>query len=161
MGDDIKPGDLVWYDGECLCNSACVKGWYEQGLSQRPRDFEYSLDDALDYLTYKIVYQKLNEHDQVQQKAANVEIKRPQAVILELEDLPDTHTAIAEYINKLESSNGVYMKQADSRYRQIKKMYTEVRDYRAALARIAGLSSEKQDQCSNIALNALDIYDYG
>ena len=49
-----------------------------------------------------------------------MKIQRPQSVVLELEDLPDTHTAIPQYIKRLEDCNGMYLSQAESRYNQVK-----------------------------------------
>ncbi len=51
-----------------------------------------------------------------------MDIRRPQVVTLELEDLPDTHAAIPEYIQKLEDAKNTYLQELQSRYQRVKKL---------------------------------------
>jgi hypothetical protein len=34
MGGDAKPGDLMWFDGECLCCESTVDNWFLQTMSE-------------------------------------------------------------------------------------------------------------------------------
>lgn len=64
----------------------------------------------------------------------NEKLIRPQLVKLELEDLPDSHTEIGKYIDRLEQSNGVYLAQSEARYEQVKNLKMENQKMRLLLA---------------------------
>ena len=34
MGEDAKVGDLMWFDGECLCCENTIDGWYLQSIDE-------------------------------------------------------------------------------------------------------------------------------
>lgn len=53
LGDDIKVGDLVWDDGECLCGPECVDGWTNETID---KDKHYNIEEvANDFVIYHLV----------------------------------------------------------------------------------------------------------
>lgn len=53
LGDNIKVGDLVWDDGECLCGPDCLDGWTNETLDQNKH---YNMEEvANDFVIYHLV----------------------------------------------------------------------------------------------------------
>lgn len=54
MGEDAKAGDLMWFDGECLCGIDCVEGW-EQSDALPDQDKWHDWTDVLDSVKWSVV----------------------------------------------------------------------------------------------------------
>ena len=53
LGDEIKVGDLVWDDGECLCGPDCIDLWTNETLQ---KDKHYNLEEVVnDFVIYHLV----------------------------------------------------------------------------------------------------------
>ncbi len=62
MGDDAKIGDVMWFDGECLCGIDCVEGWHgQEALPDRRKWHDWT--DVLESVKLAVVlreFQRLN-----------------------------------------------------------------------------------------------------
>lgn len=59
LGSDAKEGDLVWFDGECLCSKDCILDW---GADQPKKDVNYSFDEIGNFVLFGLA---LKEFDSV------------------------------------------------------------------------------------------------
>jgi len=79
MGEDAKVGDLMWFDGECLCCESTVNGWFLQSLDEANGcylDWEQVADLVKELIVLEEFehYQPLSNPDydeQIMQKIAN------------------------------------------------------------------------------------------
>lgn len=54
MGDDAKVGDLMWFDGECLCGIGCVEAWEEsEALPEKGKWHDWT--DVLESVKWAVV----------------------------------------------------------------------------------------------------------
>jgi hypothetical protein len=60
LGEQTKVGDLVWYDGECLCGAECLDGWTNETINKNKH---YSIQEiADDFVIYHMALAEFKLH---------------------------------------------------------------------------------------------------
>lgn len=72
MGEDAKVGDLMWFDGECLCGLSCIYAWYEsEAVPEKGKWHDWT--DVLESVKWAVV---LREFERLNAELAN-EVTNP------------------------------------------------------------------------------------
>ncbi len=60
LGEETKVGDLVWFDGECLCGVDCLDGWTNETIDKNKH---YNLQElADDFVIYHMALAEFKLH---------------------------------------------------------------------------------------------------
>jgi len=60
LGETTQIGDLVWFDGECLCGAECLDGWTNETIDKNKH---YSLQEiADDFVIYHMALAEFKLH---------------------------------------------------------------------------------------------------